>query len=192
MRFHFSVLVCLFLALTIFCFSCVFAESSDYPWGMDKASVINQMGKKGEEDSTSSPGNLLLRYYGQHISIFDATLVYAFRNDALFARMYGIQDDSAQAYTYLGEALNVKYGISKDDSTITLDALKVMMGLNIDKATLEIAEKQEMIIYKTWTPSETTNIVLIFIPNESESMTALFYIQPSDIISNKQYNFDGL
>ena len=61
MRCRFSFLACMLLVLTLVCASCAFAESDDYPWGMNEASVIKKMGKKGEEDTLSSPGNLLLR-----------------------------------------------------------------------------------------------------------------------------------
>ena len=192
MRCRFSFLACMLLVLTLVCASCAFAESDDYPWGMNEASVIKKMGKKGEEDTLSSPGNLLLRYYNQHISKFDATLFYAFRNDALFARAYGIENDSDKAdYTYLGEALDVKYGASKDDPAITLDALR-LLGADVDEAALEAAVTMEVIIYKTWTPDKDTDIVLVCVQNGSSCFTALFYIQPSDAVQDKQYNFDGL
>ena len=186
-----SFLLCLLVVLTILCSSCVFAESTDYPWGMNEASVIRKMGKKGEEDTLSSPGNLLLRYYGQHVSIFEANLVYAFRNDALFARMYGIEEEPSKSYTYLGEALSIKYGISAEDTAVAQDALKVL-GLDVNKTTLEAVRNLGNIKYKTWTPSDNTNIVLVYVQTDEKQLTALFYIQPSNIIPNKQYNFDGL
>lgn len=155
-----------------------FSTAEDgYSWGMNTDEVVEIMGKSGEIDSANSSGDIVLRYYGEHIKDFEVTLVFVFRNESLYAKMYGVDDDSSKKlYSYLEGELEKKYGNSKDIPSIVIDAIRVM-GLELDEQTLSIVKDYGMLAYKTWTPTGDTNIVLFTLSAEETELTMLGYIQ---------------
>ena len=172
--------------------SAVSVYAEDLTWGMTQEQVTGMMGMPDEVDTDVSPGNVILRYRDQHISKFDsATLVLAFRNDALFTRAYGIPDTSESTFTYLKGALEQKYGASATDSAVVVESLTIL-GLKVSEATLAAAKTMGSIDYLTWYAGEDTNIVLLMINSGDSIAVTLFYILPVDQIADTQYNMDGL
>ena len=118
-----------------------------------------------------------MRYYGEHIKDFEVTLLFVFRNESLYAKMYGVDDDSSKKlYSYLEGELEKKYGKSKDIPSIVIDAVGVMV-LEIDEPTLSMLKDYGMLAYKTWTPTRDTNIVLLTLSAKESEVAMLGYIQ---------------
>lgn len=180
--------------------SVVSADSMSFSWGMSEDEVIAIMGSIGEKDTETSKGNTLLRYYDQKFGKYEAVLVFAFNNNSLFCKMYGIDDDSDQkVFKALSKDLISEYGPSDELTSVVVEAFKIM-GLEAEEYMIAAAKALGIFSYQCWAPSSDMNIVLFGINNDDQKITSLIYIQPiePDSYSNNQIDsdswldFDGL
>lgn len=184
----FSITVLLIILIT----GTVSADTPQFTWGMSESEVAGLMGRKGTVDTKSSLGSKLVRYNNQRISDFDATLTFAFRNDALFSRIYAIQSDPNKSkYNYLAEALEIKYGTPVNSKELVTSYFAVL-GTEVTDSTLNTMITGGMLDYKTWEVDSNNCIALVYLKTSGGSGVAICYLQPTDQVEQKTYNMDGL
>lgn len=168
----------------------VSAYAESVTWGMSREQVTSLMGEPDDEDSGFSDGDVIIRYYDQHISKYDhAILVYLFMNNQLFLKAYGITDEGAEVLPYLSGALEQKYGPASADTSIVI-GIAGFMGAEMDEAELNEKRTSGEVDYRTWTPDEENQIVLM--QYKDQEMVGLFYIHPQSLQTETEYNMDGL
>lgn len=193
--------ICVLLVVLLIVPSFCYADASYLRWGMSKSDVFFIMGET--KDIVEKGELIILGYYDQTISAYTANMGLLLRNNALFSRIYMLEDNANKAkYTYLCNALESKYGIASCEDILSFYEVILFMSGTTDisdeqkeTANIGLQKYAEMGLLKTWKISRDTCVGIIFMSSEffpdiTSPQTVLVYFQPLN--QTQEYNFEGL
>ena len=182
--------IAIILSICLLLCSGALADAAELEWGISYDQVIKILGKPYAEKS-DIPGNVHLQYTNYPISEFSSTLYLIFRDDYLFAKVYRIDDNGMKSvFLYFKNALEEKYGSALDNISDVADCF-ILIGYDLPEEKITEAVKQQLLEYKTWKPDDDTNIVLLSMSPDTNSVL-LIYFQPKEKVPEKKHNTDGL
>ena len=138
--------------------------------------VINIVGGEGKTEISPMGDYNLLRYFDYGLyNIPSAQMIYVFREDKMFCKMYAIEENQ---YDFLTEQLTSEYGESIDDIDATIECMKIL-GANLEPTDLLIYASTEYFNFKSW-KDDKNEIILINAKTGDGEGTFLFYLQSKE------------